>query len=65
MKIVKKRELYKQYEKYSVYSIYKQIGTDENGQPIWKYLYKTCEMNFKDKIDVNKEIINQMEELEV
>lgn len=42
MKIVKKRELYKRYEQYSVYSIYKQIGIDKNGQPIWKYLYKTC-----------------------
>ena len=65
MKIVKKKELYKQYPKYNVYNVYKQTGIDETEKPIWEYLYKTCEMNFKDKIDVNKEIINQMEELEV
>lgn len=65
MKIVKKRELYKRYPKYSVYNIYKKIGTDSNEQPVWEYLYKTCEMNFKDKIDIDKSTINQPKELEV
>ncbi len=65
MKIVKRKELYKRYSKYCVYNVYKQTGIDETEKPIWEYLYKTCEMNFKDKIDINETIINQMKELRV
>lgn len=56
-KVEKKKVLYKKYPKYSVYDIYKKVGIDKNGQPIWQYLYKKCEMNIKTKFDVNEEII--------
>lgn len=65
MKIVKKRELYKQYPKYSVYNIYKKIGTDSNRQPVWEYLYKTCEMNLfelKEEKEDKKQISDTIKE---